>query len=138
MRPIKEDNYLRVSRNFIAKRKVASLDEFAKLPYSIVLCTTNGAMFPILHFQRMKFEEVARLIFGGNLFYCDKYPLSETPLEYQCKWEIAYNQYMKDKLNFKYYYEGKVSDRIYKRLKIIDMRLIKYKALLERTKEQIL
>ena len=137
MRPVKEDNYLRVSRNFVAKRKVVSLDEFARLPYSVVLCTIHGAMFPILHFQTMRFEKVARLILGGNLFYCDKYPLSEAPLKYQYNWEIAYNQYTKDKLNYKYYYEDKIPDRIHKRLKIIEMRLIKYKTLLKRLEESV-
>ena len=137
MYTVKEDNYYRISRNFILKTPVKSLDEFITMGSLRLLGTKGGAMFPALQFRRRPFENIMWMIQEGRLFYCERLPLSEVDLKYQYQWELEYARFAKSRLLI-YTWRNKNPNTLYKKKKIYEMRIIKYETLLKRLEEETL
>ena len=132
MMPIKEGDYLRVSRNFITDHKVANTEELYHIPGGTMLCTDVGTFRPAYYFKaNYCFDRLFFLIDLGFLYVCRECPLASRPLEEQYNWELAYAKFQLSKLH-SYPVNPIFDKKDAKRRKLLNLKIIKYTTLLER------
>lgn len=135
MRPVKEGDHLRVSRNFITDHQITDPEELTNLSGRVMLCTDVGTFRPAFYFRRTyNFERLYYLIKFGYLYLCKQCPLASRPLKDQYNWELAYSKFRLAKLIHEEIYYGPDSDqkKTDKSKKLLNMKIIKYTTLLRK------